>query len=452
MVLLSLLALAAQARPRGVALPSVRLPSLSTGATSPAHCVDAGGNPARCEFRYFGGPVLSNVKVHAVLWGSGVDAETVARIPAFLTTVTNEDWMDWLAEYDTDLTVQAGGLAGLSGTGQVIGRGTFAGVRQITPATSGPDLRDADVATELRRQVAAGALPPPDPDTVYALFFPRGVSIASASGERTCQQLCGFHGTASSDTGRSLRYLVIPDHRAPDSVHGGGCDFGCGTLDPFGNLSVTTSHELGEAITNPEMGGAPVGDAPLAWYDEVNFEIGDVCSATSSIAAPDGGTFAVQQLYSRRSGLCQSTRQLGADELEFKIWLPTNRATVTTGGTLDVHVTTAVVHGGPQPLTLDVTSLPAGVTARWPRTVTAGDGFDLHLSVTPDAGVVADSVVRVVATGSSSHSASLLLEVARPPPGGCTAAPGPTLPPLAALSWLLLRQLSVRRRRRPRGS
>jgi len=346
-----------------------------------------------------------------VLWGEGVDAETVAKAPDFLAAVSNDDWMDWLDEYDTSLAVEAGRLTGMPGTGQLIGRGTFAGVKRIAPTASGPDLVDAAIGVELRRQIATGSLPAPDADTVYALFFPPGISIAAASGQRTCVELCGFHGTATSDDGRGLYYLVIPDHRAPDTVHGGGCDFGCGALDPFGNLSVTTSHELAEALTNPEVGRAPTNDAPLAWYDEVNAEIGDVCSGVSLLAAPDGGSFAVQHLYSRRSGLCQSARQFTGDEPEFKIWLPSNRATATTGGVLDVAVATATVHGAPQPLALSVPGLPAGVTASTPATVTSGDSLTLRLAVAADAGSLTDAVVRVVASGATTHSASLLLQV-----------------------------------------
>lgn len=346
-----------------------------------------------------------------MLWGEGVDVETVARIPDFLVALTNDDWMDWLAEYDTDLPVEAGRLAGQPGTGQVIGRGTFAGVRQVAPTARGPDLHEEDIGSELRRQIAGGHLPPPDADTVYALFFPPGISITTASGARTCVELCGFHGTASAVTDAGLDYLILPDHRAPDSVHGGGCNVGCGLLDPFSNLSTITSHELAEAMTNPEVGRAPPGDAPLAWYDEINGEIGDVCSGVSMLAAPDGGSFAAQQLYSRRGGVCQSARQFSGSEPEFKIWLPSNRATLSAGAVLDVAVSTTTVHGAPQPLLLTVPALPGGVTALAPATLTSGESFTVRLAVAADAGPLSDAVVRLVAIGATTHSASLLLQV-----------------------------------------
>jgi hypothetical protein len=51
---------------------------------------------------YFGGPVISNVKIVAVFWGPKVDADTQARIGDYYTAATNSSYMDWLTEYNTD--------------------------------------------------------------------------------------------------------------------------------------------------------------------------------------------------------------------------------------------------------------------------------------------------------------------------------------------------------------
>ena len=48
-------------------------------ASAPRLQTDPNGNPL---LQYYGGPVLSNVKVVAVFWGPDVDATTQARIAA----------------------------------------------------------------------------------------------------------------------------------------------------------------------------------------------------------------------------------------------------------------------------------------------------------------------------------------------------------------------------------
>jgi hypothetical protein len=76
-----------------------------------------------CNLQYWGGHVISNVKIYAVFWGSGVSATTQSSIGGFFTALTNSTWMDWMNEYRTDISAVGGG----SGTGQLIGRGQFAG-------------------------------------------------------------------------------------------------------------------------------------------------------------------------------------------------------------------------------------------------------------------------------------------------------------------------------------
>ncbi|MGO9830513.1 MAG: hypothetical protein ACLPJH_10265 [Myxococcaceae bacterium] len=129
------------------------------------------------NYQYFGGGVLSNVKVYSVFWDETVSPDITAGIGAFYQTLTNSQWMDWLTEYSTTLAVQAGSDAGKPGSQQVIGRGTFAGsytlgrLSKTYPAdcgsvfagTSGLTcVADTDVQNELIFQILNHHLPPPD--------------------------------------------------------------------------------------------------------------------------------------------------------------------------------------------------------------------------------------------------------------------------------------------------
>src|SRR5208282_4895423 len=100
--------------------------SLSRGedATDPT-CYTNMGKPIACtvDIQYFGGPVLSNAKVYAVLWSIAVSPDVALGVGGFYAAATNSEWVDWLTEYSTTLAAQVGSHQGQPGTQQVIGRG-----------------------------------------------------------------------------------------------------------------------------------------------------------------------------------------------------------------------------------------------------------------------------------------------------------------------------------------
>src|SRR5262245_50841768 len=53
------------------------------------------------NFKYWGGPVIQNVKVVAVFWTSNVNAQVRANIGQFYADVTNSSYFDWLSDYNT---------------------------------------------------------------------------------------------------------------------------------------------------------------------------------------------------------------------------------------------------------------------------------------------------------------------------------------------------------------
>jgi len=60
----------------------------------------------------------------------------------------------------------------------------------------------------------------------------------------------------------------------------------------FDSLTVTASHELCEAITDPVPG--------QGWYDDNNGEIGDICAWTTKTV----GQYTVQQEWSNSANAC----------------------------------------------------------------------------------------------------------------------------------------------------
>ena len=243
--------------------------------------------------QYFGGPVLSNVKVVQVLYGSGTYLSNISgtsspTLADFYTGVTSSAYFDWLTEYNTPT--------------QTIGHGSFVSRVQITPAKSRnrTTISDTQIQAEINAQINAGALPAPDANTLYMVNFPKGKHI-SLSGTPSCQAggFCAYHGTFVRNSS-DVFYGVLPDMSA-----GSGCDVGCGGSTQFNNQTSVASHELIEAVTDAAVGLATVFGPPLAWYDEVdNGEIGDLCNGIQGTVATSTGTFTVQKEFDNATRSC----------------------------------------------------------------------------------------------------------------------------------------------------
>lgn len=125
---------------------------------------------------------------------------------------------------------------------------------------------------------AAAAVPQPSPDTFYMIYTPPGVAVVMG-GARSCQSFCGYHDSISGQ----IFYGVIPFPNCR------GCTAGLRLLEA---LTVTTSHVLAEAITDPIPG--------QGWYDDMHGEIGDVGPWMTRRL----GESLVQMLWSNRAGGC----------------------------------------------------------------------------------------------------------------------------------------------------
>jgi hypothetical protein len=239
---------------------------------------DAPG-PAGAALKYFGGPVLANVKVYAVYWGSHVQYQD--HINAFYPAITNGAYFDWLSEYDTPT--------------QHIGRGSFGGAVVDANPPSGTSVTDAQIQAEIGKLIDAGKLPPNDGNNLYMMYFPPGVKITGPQGAgSSCVEFCAYHGTFVRNKANAY-YGVMPDL-------GGACSTGCGPGAAEDNITEVSSHELIEAVTDGAVGLATTDGPPLAWYDDTNGEIGDICNGTA--AKVDG--FTVQLEWSNNLKKCTS--------------------------------------------------------------------------------------------------------------------------------------------------
>jgi hypothetical protein len=253
------------------------------------------------SMKYYGGHVITRVQVLPIRWGSGVDSSIANGIHDFFQTLVSGAYVDWLGEYDTIGHIGAADLH--AGTNQHIFRGTALPSVTISPLHAGTMLTDADIQAELLAQVNNGVLPQPQidaeggVDTLYAIAFPRQVIVNTAIGS-SCDKWCAYHGTLSMPgVASGVPYAVLPDC-GPTTT----CAFGT-TIDTF---TSSASHELAEAITDPEISLTPDYARPVAWMDPTDpngGEIGDICQNNSSAFVQFEG-YLVQAMWSQRLGQC----------------------------------------------------------------------------------------------------------------------------------------------------
>jgi hypothetical protein len=193
------------------------------------------------QVTYHGGPLLQSVRVVTLFWGPDWKGSALANYfnGFFKTVFADGRFMANLAQYDTDAYTIGDGTLAHSAT-DVVG----------PPAT----VQDADIRAEIRAQIAARHLPQPDANTLYFVFTPPHVDVVDSYGDDSVNTFTGYHDFVPGSDG--FAYAVIP--------------YTDGLSDPR-VMTVFASHELAEAVTDPEP-----GDNTLGWYDDSNGEIGDI--------------------------------------------------------------------------------------------------------------------------------------------------------------------------------
>jgi hypothetical protein len=234
------------------------------------------------QLTYYGGPVLSSVNVHAIYWNQKVKYQK--ELNAFYQAVTQSEYFDWLNEYDTPT--------------QHIGRGQLAG--SFVDKQSGTDVTNSEIEAELARLIDAKKLPSPTADDLYMVHFPPGVTVTQDDGSASCQVFCAYHGTFKHK-GKNVYFGVVPDL-------GGACAGGCGQKAQLENTTAATSHEMIEAVTDAAVGLATTFGPPLAWYDQSNGEIGDICVGQDDTIAG----YNVQREWSNAAGACIASKPGGS--------------------------------------------------------------------------------------------------------------------------------------------
>ena len=222
---------------------------------------------------YRGGALLQHVKVSTLFWGqqwqgsSGPD-----YLNGFLKALFDDgSFMANLAQYS------AGGYQ--IGNGQLV-------ATDLDAAALPAQVTEAQIKDEIKAQIAAGSLPQPDADSLYVVCTPPDVVVVDEQGDDSVNNFAGFHGY---DTDGGFPFAVISATQDAQTA------------------TETTSHELAEAVTDPQVNAGTLG-----WYDDNNGEIGDIPQELfaagqigqdaylDTLTGADGTQYAVQQVWSNQ--------------------------------------------------------------------------------------------------------------------------------------------------------
>jgi hypothetical protein len=274
------------------------LPVRGAGAGPPPPDLD------HINVTYHGGALLTHVRVSTLFWGGEwVQSPLVGFFNQFFTDLFADGrYLANLAQYS-------------SGDYQ-IGNGEF--VATATDPQEPPAVvTDDQTQAEVRAQILAGKLPPPDANTIYAVFTPSGVVVEDSLGDNSATNLLAYHDFSYArddnftDAGDgqegNFAYLVVPTVKNDAAIQ-------FAQQDTPHLATAGISHELAEAVTDPEPSGQDLGQG--GWYDAVghNGEIGDIVvnlydydrikaqDLFAVLDAPGGGKYLVQKEWSNKDG------------------------------------------------------------------------------------------------------------------------------------------------------
>jgi hypothetical protein len=222
---------------------------------------------------YNGGDIITNVNAQAVFLGSqwaqsgNTTLQTQeSQINTFLATIVNSSYMNMLTN--------AGYGVGLgTSTKGVVDSVTFGSVNGT------PTITDAQIQADIQAMIKAGTVAAPNPNQLYVVYVQPGVNIKLGF-DSSSTDFLGYHGAfaGTNQAGQSvdIHYAVISYPGSPNFTAASQ-----GFSSNLNEMTVVTSHELTEAVTDPN-----VNYKTLGWYDAtLGGEIGDIAAGNYTTLA-----------------------------------------------------------------------------------------------------------------------------------------------------------------------
>jgi hypothetical protein len=226
---------------------------------------------------YHGGPIIHNVHVEPIYYGDAwVNNDYLAnqrqQLNNFFTDITDSTYMDMLGEYGV-------------GRGDMPKAFTMPLYQPVTSdgTYAAMTVTDQQIRTMLDQQIYDPTSPVdyPGGDHLYVVFTPPNVDVPTAHDNN----FLGYHSCFTDSRGESVYYAVIPHPIGNLTVSG---------LNDFQQMTEVCSHELAEAVTNP--------DCSSGWFDDARGQAGEIgdLAGVAQYGSKDG--YIVQSEWSKQLG------------------------------------------------------------------------------------------------------------------------------------------------------
>ena len=333
-----------------------------------------------------GGPMINHVKIFLVFYSPGYQYKD--KLVQFYTAITQSAHVDMLQEYDNK-------------AGYKIRRGSYLGLFEDTNANPS-SVKSVNPQTYINGLITAKKVPAPDDDTLYMIYFPSNINPTGPGGSSCVSggSFCAYHSSYALSGGQNVYFGVMPD--TPDD-----CSPGCGPSG-FTGLTDVSSHEMIEAMTDPD-----VGQNNVAWYDDQNGEIGDIC-ATGADETAVVDTWTVQKEWSNELNDCVATNpKYTANDFSLTADMT---VTVAQGGMTTAMVSLTKVSGAAETVALTATA-PTGLTASFSPASISSDAGKSTLTISAGAtAMIGMSKLTVKAAGmSATKTQDITVNVVAPP-------------------------------------
>jgi hypothetical protein len=236
-----------------------------------------------------GGLEIANAGFQAIFYNSTASASKGSlgysslanQITAFIKAFPDNTKYDASKTDDYAIIQQYGSRSPIAATlGVNTANVTAPGSPYIDKKSTVSRFSDADVQTYLSGLFTSGVLAPKS-NVIYGMYFPSGMTICMSNSSCSNVAFCGYHGHFTYGT-TQVKYAVFP-------YPGNGCSIaGLAAADI---LTIVSSHEIREAVTDPGDFGA------YAWYDAAGYEGDDKC-AWHNLYQMTNGKFWVQPSFS----------------------------------------------------------------------------------------------------------------------------------------------------------
>jgi hypothetical protein len=244
--------------------------------------------------------------------------------------------------------------------------GSAKGVLEL-PTAAPTTISQTQLVSLIDNNMGKNGWPTKNANTIMSLVTNPNTTVTANGQPAGCVQFDGYHAISPG----GVPYLV--------NVY---CKDAAGNPD-FKNLTVTISHEVGEATADYDLQHNRVVNSSTGAPFLGGGENGDMClSVNADIKAPDGTVYSVQRLYSNKNALLSGSADPCADPFNPK--LPYFGAGLWSGDTTDQSLISIQRVGGKgsakikiEPFAYDANFGPVGFSV-------AGSLLPAGMTLTPD--------------------------------------------------------------------